>query len=468
MIWNNPKFRKHSAAANKDKPDHIVVDNIAIFDGTGSNTYDSGRLSIKDGRILAIGPKETVEIPTGSYIIDGRGMTALPGMIDAHVHLSWNGVFEAYPFLFGESLAKRLSRNAWFTLKSGVTTAREMPGFGALKLKQSIEQGEVAGPRLLVSTSALTVRGGYFAYPLWGTVIKDAGKIPEIIRKKTQSKCDFIKTVAPHSDALRMETNISPALLSEIVREANASGFSVAAHTMWADGLEAAIDAGVSSLEHCPCYVGGVMEDTVFDKAKEKGTFFVPTADVLRRNYMIFNDKDLLLEEDEYHQNMPSKSLRKMLKMAEKVEKAQQMKHEIKDAFRNLFKSYREDYPINFRKALDYGIRIAAGTDAGVNYTPHGILPKELALYVKLGMTARQAILSATKTGAELLGLEQEIGTLEQGKKADIILAKGNPLKDITDLQNLHCVMKDGVIVYSSEWDGLSLNFSSPGNRLVF
>jgi len=162
MLWNNPRFKKPSAAVIEGKHSHIVVDDIDIFDGTGNDPYESGRISTKDGRILAIGPKEAVEIPMGSYIVDGKGMMALPGMIDAHVHLSWNGVFEAYPVFFGEGLAERLSRNAWLTLKSGVTTVREMPGFGGVKLKRGIEQGEVIGPRLLVSTSALTVKGGVF------------------------------------------------------------------------------------------------------------------------------------------------------------------------------------------------------------------------------------------------------------------------------------------------------------------
>lgn len=451
MIWNNPRFKKQSVAVTEDSnPQHLVVDDIDIFDGTGKDVYESGRISVKDGRILAIGPKEAVEIPKESYIVDGKGMMALPGMIDAHVHLSWNGVFEAYPVFFGEGLAERLSRNAWITLKSGVTTVREMPGFGGVKLKQSIEQGEVIGPRLLVSTSALTVKGGYFAYPLWGIAIKDTGKVPKIIEKKMKSGCDFIKTVAPHSDALRKEKNISSALLSSIVREAKKFGLTVAAHTMWVDGLETAVDAGVTSLEHCPAYVGGIMPDDNFAKAKEKGTFFVPTADVLRRNYLLFNDKELILEEEAYHQNMPSKSLAKMLKMVAQIEKAQHEKPEARAAFDNLFHSYKEDYAVNFGKALEYDIKIAAGTDSGVNYTPHGILPKELELYVKFGMTTKQAILSATKVGAELLGLEKEIGTLEPGKKADMILVKGNPLKDITDLQKLDVVIKEGKIVYGS------------------
>lgn|GEM_PF-5615453 len=114
--------------------------------------------------------------------------------------------------------------------------------------------------------------------------------------------------MAPYSDALRKEKNISSTLLSRIVREANGLGLSIAAHTMWVDGLETAVDAGVTSLEHCPAYLGGIMQDAIFAKAKEKGTFFVPTADVLRRNYLIFNDKELILEEEPYHLNMPPKS----------------------------------------------------------------------------------------------------------------------------------------------------------------
>ena len=152
------------------------------------------------------------------------------------------------------------------------------------------------------------------------------------------------------------------------------------------------IDAGVTSLEHCPTYVGGIIPDDIFIKAKDKEIFFVPTADLLRRNYLIFNNKELILSEDEYYQNMPRKSLNKMLKMADKVKKAQVKKPQIRNAFNELFKGYKDDYVINFKKALEYGIKIAAGTDSGTNYTPHGIMAKELELYVKFGMTTKNKL----------------------------------------------------------------------------
>ena len=164
---------------------------------------------------------------------------------------------------------------------------------------------------------------------------------------------------------------------------------------------------------------------------------------------MIFHDAGALLAEKEYHQNMPAKSLRKMLKMVEKVKKTLIKRKEVREAFAELFNNYKEHYAANFKKALQYGIKIAAGTDSGANYTPHGILPKELEFYVKLGMTPEQAILSATKVSAELLGLEKELGTLEPGKKADVILVNGEPHKDITTLQDVQIVIKEGVIVFS-------------------
>lgn len=446
LTWNNPKFKMQTAF--KESPDLIAIDNVTIFDGTGVDAYENGRILIKDGQLIAVEKKETVDIPPESYIIDAKGMTALPGLIDAHTHLSFNGVFETYPIFFGEALSERLSRNAWITLKSGVTTAREMPGFGQVKLKESIEKGEVLGPRLLVSTSPLTVKGGYFDYPLFGTAIKDVGKIPKIIEKKVENGCSFIKTIAPYSDPLKKQKNMPLTVLSNIVKEANKLGLTVATHTMWVDGLETVIDAGVTSIEHCPTFLGGIIPDEVFIKAKDKGIFFVPTVDLVRRNYLIFTDIEQILEESAYHQNMPQISLAKMLKMVEKTKKMLQKKPQLKESFNKLFKSYKEDYIINFQKAIEIGVKIAAGSDSGSNYTPHGILPKELELYVEFGMTPKQAILSATKIGAQLLGLEKEIGTLEVGKLSDLILVKGNPLKDITDLQNIQVVIKDGILVY--------------------
>ena len=445
LNWNNPKFTKQTVL--KESPALITIDHVTIFDGTGVDAYENGRILIKDGQFIAVGKKETVEIPAESYIIDGTDMTALPGLIDAHIHLSFNGVFETYPIFFGEAFPERLSRNAWLTLKSGVTTAREMPGFGQVKLKESIDKGEVLGPRLLVSTSPLTVKGGYFDYPLFGTAIKDVGEVPKIIEKKVENGCNFIKTVAPYSDPLKKQKNMPLTVLSKIVKEANKLGLTVATHSMWLDGLETVIDAGVTSIEHCPTYLGGIIPEEVLIKAKDKGIFFVPTADLVRRNYLIFTDIERILVENEYEQNMPPKSLAKMLKMVEKIKKMMQKNPQIKEAYDNLFRSYKSEYISNFQKAIEFGVKIAAGTDSGTNYTPHGILPKELELYVEFGMTAKQAILSATKVAAQLLGLEKEIGTLESGKEADLILVKGNPLKKITDLQNIHLVIKGGTVV---------------------
>lgn len=447
LSWNNPKFKKCERV--KEDYKDIVIDNVDIFCGTEDGVIENGRIYISQGLINAVEKKENIIPPSDCRIINGKGMTVLPGLIDTHLHLSWNGVFESYPVFFGEPLADRLSRNAWLTLKSGVTTAREMPGFGSIKLKLSIEKGEVQGPRLLVSTPALTVTGGYLGYPWWGIVIKDIDKIGQIIAEKVKSGCDFIKTVAPYADALKMQANISNEILSRIVQEAKRFDLKVAAHTLWPEGLGVAIDAGVSSIEHCPSYVGGIIADEVFIKAKEKGIFFIPTVDLLRRNYMIFNETETLLEEKEYQQNMPAKSLGKMLKMVEEMKKAQMMKKEVKEAFDQLFQNYKEHYAENFQKALKYGVKITAGTDSGSNYTPHGILAKELEMYVKLGMTPEQAILSATKVSAELLGMEKEVGTLEPGKKADVILVNGSPHKDITALQDIQSVIKEGVIVFS-------------------
>lgn len=447
LSWNNAKSKNMRIL--KENFVDIVIDNVNIFDGTEADIIENGRIYIKQGLLNAVGKKENVISPSNCRVIDGKGMTALPGLIDTHIHLSWNGVLDYYPIFFGEKLEDRLKRNAWNTLKSGVTTARDMYGFGVAKLKKAIEKGEVLGPRLQISTSALTVKNGYFDYPFLGIAIKNVKKVPMVIEKLVKKGSDFIKTEAPYSDALKKRNNISLDILSSIVREAKKSGLTVAVHTMWLEGLETAIDANVTSLEHCPVYVGGIMSDNIFIKAKEKGIFFVPTVDLLRRNYMIFNEPETLLKEKEYHKNMPPKSLQKMLKMAEKVKKAQTKKPEVKAAFDELFNNYKEIYSINFKKALESGIKIAAGTDSGANYTPHGILAKELEMYVKFGMTQKQAILSATKVGAELLGLEKEIGTLEPGKKADVILVNGNPLKNITYLQDIQIVIKEGVIVFN-------------------
>lgn len=449
MGWNNPRFDAGSRGADRHRV--LVIDQARIFDAAGGALEPNGRIVIRDGRIEALGPLETVAAPEGAHVLDGRGATALPGLIDTHVHLSWNGVFEPYPLQFGESVAQRLCRNAWITLTSGVTTVREMPGFGAVKLKEAIATGQVAGPRILASTAALTVKGGYFAYPLWGTAIKDVKDIPAILDRKIERGCDFIKTIAPHSDAGRRQKNMPPEVLTAIVDAARDRDLPVAVHTMWPDGLDAAIDAGVTSLEHCPPYVTGALTDTQLARITDQGIFLVPTADLLRRNYEIVHHRDQLLQEPAYQHNMPAKTRRKMLRMAQRMDRARAKKPEAAEAFQALFRGYETDHPASFAKALEHGVRIAAGTDSGPNYGPHGILPLELASYVKLGMTPEQAIGSATAVAAQLLGMDDEIGTLEPGKRADILLVHGDPLTDISALTNVQAVIKDGTIEHRAD-----------------
>lgn len=449
MGWTNPRFKADSPGAAR--PSVLVVDQVRIFDAASDAVVPNGRIVIRDGRIETLGPVETVAAIPGAQTVDGRGATALPGLIDTHVHLSWNGVFEPYPPQFGEPVEQRLRRNASITLNSGVTTVREMPGFGAVGLKEAIASGQVAGPRVLASTAALSVKGGYFAYPLWGTVIKKTADIPAILDHKLERGCDFIKTVAPHADAGRRQRNMPAEMLAAIVEAADSRGLRVAAHTMWTDGVDAAIDAGVSSLEHCPPYVGGALTDAQLARIKQQGIVVVPTADLLRRNYQMFHHRERLVQEPAYQHNMPAKSRAKMLRMAERMDRYQAKKAEAAEAFTALFLGFETDHPVSFAKALEHGVRIAAGTDSGTNYGPHGILPLELARYVELGMAPRQAIHSATTVASELLNMDDEIGTLEPGKRADVLLVHGDPLTDTSALTDVHTVIKDGAVEYRSD-----------------
>jgi len=143
MFWDTPKFT--SAVPSQLMPE--IGSRYAVIDArvcTGIGVIDPGWMLVEDGRIAGVGDAER-PAPSDCPVIDGTGMTVLPGLIDCHLHLSWNGVFEPYPFTFGESLGERLQRNAWITLASGVTTAREMPGFGAAELKRKIASGRLPG-----------------------------------------------------------------------------------------------------------------------------------------------------------------------------------------------------------------------------------------------------------------------------------------------------------------------------------
>ncbi len=374
--------------------------------------------------ITWVKPVSQAKIPQNARVIDLGNFTVLPGLIDSHVHLTgqleknWRyKVFEeSAPFVALKSV--QFARR---TLEAGFTTCRNVGAdeFVDVALRDAINKGYVEGPRLLVATHAIGITGGHcdlngFRPDVFGgprdyrTGVADGpDEVRKAVRYAVKNGADVIKTCATggvlsSGDGVGA-TQYSLEELKVLVEEATKAGRKVAAHAHGTEGIKLAVRAGVTSIEH-----GSILDEEAVDLMLQHHTFLVPT--------LYVGDAVLRMAKAG---KMPEFARRKAAQIVPLMHKS-------------------------FRLALKKGVKIAFGTDAGV--FPHGQNAREFAVMVREGMTPMQAIISATQTAAELLGLSDKIGSLEAGKLADIVAVPGNPLKDIRAMEKVAFVMKAGVL----------------------
>jgi imidazolonepropionase-like amidohydrolase len=385
---------------------------------TGQTLPDAA-IVIEGDKIVRAGPASAVPSAADTTIINLPTATVLPGLIDAHTHLTFNPRF-GYEMV-GISVPREAligAHNARVTLEAGFTTVRNVGAraYSDVALRDAINAGDVPGPRMLVSGPALSITGGHcdndllpFEYHATNDGVADG---VESVQHKTREiikyGADLIKVCATGGVLSKGDDpNASQYTLEEmkaIVADAHRLGRKVAAHAHGAQGVIWASEAGVDSVEH-----GHLMNDAAIATLKKNGTYLVPTL------YLVDWQR-----ENAATANLPDFAKRKMEMVSE------------------LGKT-------NAKKAFEAGVKIGLGTDAAVY--PHGLNAHELAVYVSLGMSPLQAIQTATVNDADLLGWSDKIGTLEPGKWADIIAVDGDPLQDITVLQHVKFVMKGGEVV---------------------
>lgn len=370
-----------------------------------------------------------IAIPKDAEIIDLSKATVLPGLMDCHTHLSFQPGDNYYEDKFKKTpidAAMLAPIYAKRTLEAGFTMVRDLGSFQLIdvSLRNAINNGSIEGPRMLVSTFALGSTGGHVDLIGFDPNIdwkgnKDftgvADGVDEIrkrVRNNIKWGADWIKFMASGGVLSEEETPGLPQYSFEemkaICDEAHLWGKKVAAHAHGTEAIKLAIKAGVSSIEH-----GSLIDSEGIQLMKDKGVYLV--AD-------IYNDDYILAEYTK--KGYPEKIMNKE---------------------RMIGKLQRE----NFQKAVKAGVKIAYGTDAGVY--PHGWNGKQFYYMVKFGLTPMQAIQSATINAADLLDWKDKTGSITKGKLADIIAVEGNPLDNITILEHVKFVMKDGT-VYKNEF----------------
>ena len=410
-----------SAQAPAAKID-IAIQAGHLIDGVAATIRDRATILITGTRIAGV--QDGWQAPAGARIINLQTATVMPGLIDCHTHITGEGTgnaVERAATMTPLDDAVRSTVYAKRTLEAGFTTIRNVGADGGadVALKRAINDGFVAGPRIWTARTVLSITGGHGdqgglrpdlgSPPDWTEGVIDS---PDAARKAVRYQhkygADLIKitatggvlSIGDSGDAQQFTDDEMHA----IVEAAHLLGIKVAAHAHGKRGMEAAIRAGVDSIEH-----GSYLDEGTIKLFKEHGTYLVPTI-------------------------IAGKTVAEWAKIPGYLHPSVQAKAAtIGPLMQDMF-----------RRAYAGGVKIAFGTDSGVS--KHGDNAREFAYMVEAGMPPMQAILSATRGGADLIGAADRIGSIQAGRFADVIAVAGNPLTDITELQRVTFVMKGGVV----------------------
>jgi imidazolonepropionase-like amidohydrolase len=388
-----------------------------VVDGTGAAAADAD-VTVEDGRIVDIGPRLDAD-----ERVDVAGKTLLPGLFDCHTHVTFSHIDTMrrlqtpFSYRFYEAL-----HNLEATLRIGITTVRDAGG-ADLGIKQAVEDGLIRGPRMQISLGMISQTGGHGdgwmpsgidlrldSHPgVPNTIVNGADEMRVKVRELVRMGADVIKVavsggvLSPRDKPTHAHFRLEE--LKVLVEEAGAAGIWVMAHAQATPGIKNAIRAGIRSIDH-----GIYLDDEAIEMMLARGTWLVPTLVAPLG----------VIDAAAAGAAIPEASIRKA--------------HEVAEIHR-----------ASFAKAVEAGVKVAMGTDSGV--TPHGNNLRELALMVEGGMTPMQAIEATTRSAAELMGLEDELGTLEAGKRADLVVLDGDPLEVATLADRIEAVYQDGARV---------------------
>jgi imidazolonepropionase-like amidohydrolase len=403
-------------------PKRIAIRAGKLIDGKGDRPIANALIIIEGDKIASVTPGGTP--PAGAEVMDLSKFTVLPGLIDTHTHILLQGDITAEEYdeqLLKQSIPYRAilaARNARIALEHGFTTMRDVETEGAMfadaDVKAAINRGEVSGSRMIVSTRAMAPTG---MYPLLGyswelemphgvQPVDGVENARKAVREQVMRGADWIKYYSDRryfftpDGVVHSWVNFTDEEARAICDETHRLGKKVAAHAIGSDGIAAALRAGADSIEH-----GDGLTDELMDQMIQKGVYWVPTVSV--GVYVA-----------------PGRG--------------------------GVWPRLVEAEKVAFGRAVKKGVKIAFGTDAGGFDWKKLNQAVEFKYYVDYGMSPMQAIRSATTVAAELLGMSDRLGSLEPGKIADLVAVSGDPLADITELERVKFVMKDGV-VYKKE-----------------
>ena len=412
-------------AQDKKSPDTLTVIRAGtLIDGKSDSPRHDQLIVIRGNRIESVGDAATAKPPQGATVLDLSKATVLPGLIDSHTHIFLQGEdpaeggYDANILKYPASLrAARATVSARRALEQGFTTLRDVEtegaGYGDVGIKQAIEGGYIPGPRLFVSTRAISSTGGYnlegyapeLTMPKGAQIIDGPVEARKAAREQLDHGADWIKVYMTHrswtgkNGELVSQPTLTLDELKAIVDEAHGWGKKVACHAYSGIGLQRALDGGCDSIEH-----GLQINDAQIAQMVKQGTWYCPTISVYYTDWA------------------PAETA------AGKRDRLRASVHEE-----------------SFRKAMKAGVKIVFGTDiGGIPWTEP--MAQEFPQMTKLGMFPMDAIRSATSRAAEMLDATGQIGVLAPGAYADVIAVQGDPLQNVEELGHVQFVMKDGKV----------------------
>ena len=393
----------------------ILFKRARIIDGKGE-TWEDGFITIEENKIGKIGKGEPPAQQEGFKVVDVTGLSILPGLIDCHVHFQYMSGPNPRQQILSETnevTILKYAQNAKKTLEAGITTIRDCGAKNHIDFafRKAVQEGICSSPRLILSGRPICITGGHGWQ--YGREADGPEEVRKAAREQIKAGADNVKFMATGGIMTEGTEPGAPLFsLEELkpgIEEARKAGKITAAHAQGASGIKNAVRAGISSIEH-----GYYLDDEGIELMIKERTFLVATAAAVR-----------IVIEKGVEKGVAETAVRKA-----------------KEGLKN--------HIVSFKKAYKAGVKMALGTDAGMPFNFHGDNLQELFYLVEMGVTVMDAIKMATINGAKLLNLDNLIGSIEEGKLADLVILKGNPLDDIgilTEKDRIKWVIQNGKVI---------------------
>ncbi len=414
----------------------IAIVGGMLLDGHAAEPIHHSVVIFEDGRITAVGNRDNTPIPGNAVVIDAGGRTVMPGLIDAHIHIDLIGhgsYARLYKFMNGmERIEEFMTIAARQMLRAGVTTGLDLGApFQAFDFRERVRKGEVPGPRLLLSGPWIT-RIDY-------DIIPDEYEI--IINSPREAAQRTRELIERGVDVIKVWEGLTEEDYRAVVDVAHQAGVKVHAHLYEPERIRYALDAGVDVFQHVGSAGNPPYDDALIAEIAHRNIPVVQTISHRIWVYPATVEFPERLYDPVYKKDMPADIYTEFIASVENFRRL--------SYFSEIDRESRNSH-IAASQFIDGGAVMGVGTDAASPLNMHTeAMWREMSALVESGMTPAEVITAATKTNAHILGLDTEIGSIEPGKLADIIIVDGNPLRNIEVLDYVDIVVKDGVVWYS-------------------